>query len=482
MQRRIEALRDADGALPPEVRLISQDTFRGWCDEAGGVSSPEHLLAYLHNAGILFYQKALFRDQIVLDHAWAMNAIYAVFDRTHCYKRLQKRGGRFDRLDLDALIWREQGFSADEQRLFLEMMRSCGICFLYRRAAGPDETIYVAPDLLPERAAVQTELDKSWGADAPDSTTTFAYPLLHHGLMRSVIARIGNEAGLDATYWRGGVCAYEMTTRSFALIEQEIEAWRGTVRLQTKGGQGRELSERLAGWIGEENERLGLKPEVKKSEPASARAVEPRASEPPLVFGREPSSRLEYCVSYAWNDDTPEGTERQVVVNRLCAEAEQRGIHIVRDKTDMQFGDRIGDFMRRLAHGKLIFVILSEKYLRSVFCMTELYQIWQNCRSNGDEFIAKVRVFTLSDARIANLFQRTEHAVWWKGEHDRVKVLVDAHGADILSPDDYAQFRNMGHFVRRVPDILSLVSDTLRPRSFEELVSYGFDDPPTERL
>jgi internalin A len=104
VQRRIEGLRDADGALPPDYRLIDQDTFRGWCEEAGGVGSPEHLLAYLHNAGILFYRKGLFRDQIVLDHAWAMNAIYAVFDRTRCYGRLQKEGGRFDRLRLDELI------------------------------------------------------------------------------------------------------------------------------------------------------------------------------------------------------------------------------------------------------------------------------------------------------------------------------------------------------------------------------------------
>ncbi len=111
---------------------MERETFQAWCDEAGGVSSAEHLLAYLHNAGIVFYQKGLFGDRIVLDHAWALNAIYAVFDRTRCYKRLQREGGRFDRLRLEELIWKEQGYTADEQRLFLSMMRSCGICFVYR--------------------------------------------------------------------------------------------------------------------------------------------------------------------------------------------------------------------------------------------------------------------------------------------------------------------------------------------------------------
>jgi internalin A len=211
--------------------------------------------------------------------------------------------------------------------------------------------------------------------------------------------------------------------------------------------------------------------------PMWGRTIDLGAFDPPLAFGQEPAKQLEYCVSYAWNDDTPEGADREAIVNRLCNEAEQRGIRIVRDKIDMQLGDRISAFTRRLSRGERIFVVLGEKYLRSIYCMTELYQIWQNCRSNGQEFIARVRVFTLPDSRIADLHQRTAHAVWWKQEHARVKALVDAHGADILSPDDYVQFRDMGHFVRHVPDILSLVQDTLRPRSFEELVCYGFDAP-----
>jgi hypothetical protein len=59
--------------------------------------------------------------------------------------------------------------------------------------------------------------------------------------------------------------------------------------------------------------------------------------------------------------------------------------------------------------------------------------------------------------------------------------LPDEHGGDFLSTADYDEFRNMGHFVRHVPDILSLVADTLRPRSFEDLARYGFDGPPADK-
>jgi internalin A len=476
MQRRLEALRNADGTLPPEYRLLDQATFRAWCDEAGGVTSPEHLLAYLHNAGIVFYEKGLFGDQIVLDHAWALNAIYAVFDRVNCYKRLRKEGGRFDRPRLDELVWKTQGHSEADQRLLLSLMRSCGICFVYRQGRlgiEDDDTIYVAPDLLPDRAAVQTDIDRSWDFDLSTESVTFKYPLLHSGLMRALIARIGDKAGIDAVYWLGGVCAYESTTHSRALIEQTIPPgdWRGTILLQTKGGQAADLLTRLAAWITEEGERLGLRPTVIRSLPPA-----PHPTQSPLSFGRNPTMHPTYAVSYAWNDTAPDGSDREEIVNRLCTEAEARGIHIVRDKDDMRLGDRISEFTRRLAQCERVFVVISEKYLRSGYCMSELYEIWLKCQSNEANFVARVRAFTLPDARISDIFERSEHVAWWQDRHARVKALVDKHGQDFLSQSDYDEFRRMGHFVRHVPDILSLMQDTLRPRNFDELARHGFDD------
>jgi internalin A len=45
---------------------------------------PEHLLAYLDNAGTVFYRSGLFNDQIILDQSWALEAIYPVFRRDRC--------------------------------------------------------------------------------------------------------------------------------------------------------------------------------------------------------------------------------------------------------------------------------------------------------------------------------------------------------------------------------------------------------------
>ena len=215
VQRRLEALRDADMRLPPkqrQQRLLDRQKFEDLCLEEGGVSSPELLLAYLDANGTILYRKGFFGDRIVLDQGWALDAIYALFDRKRVYHELRRLNGRFSRSLLGLLVWQEH--SDADQELLLSMMRSCGICFLHRRFGDTerDDPEYLAPDLLPERNAIAGSLATHWTEERPDQRASFRYALLHGGLIRAVTADIGEIAGADALYWRGGICGYEATS------------------------------------------------------------------------------------------------------------------------------------------------------------------------------------------------------------------------------------------------------------------------------
>jgi internalin A len=110
-------------------RLLERAEFDRICDEVGGVSDKNALLDFLHHNGVVFYRPGLFSDRIVLDQNWALEAIYAIFNREKILPLL--RGyGRFSRKDLEALIW--SGYTPGEQKVFLGMMESCGICFKVR--------------------------------------------------------------------------------------------------------------------------------------------------------------------------------------------------------------------------------------------------------------------------------------------------------------------------------------------------------------
>jgi hypothetical protein len=134
------------------------DAVQWMCAEAertgkGRVSDPALLLDYLHDSGTVFYRKGLFNDQIILDQAWALDAVYAVFDRaSQTLKKIERNRGRFRRSELAEWVWQKHG--VPEQELFLSFMQQCGICFTIQKEDHEKrvEAEYIAPDLLPPRS------------------------------------------------------------------------------------------------------------------------------------------------------------------------------------------------------------------------------------------------------------------------------------------------------------------------------------------
>jgi hypothetical protein len=54
-------------------------------------------------------------------------------------------------------------------------------------------------------------------------------------------------------------------------------------------------------------------------------------------------------------------------------------------------------------------------------------------------------------------------------------ALVREHGQFVLSDRDNAEFRLMSRSVSETANVLQLVQDALRPRSFDDYVNHVFD-------
>ncbi len=296
--------------------------------------------------------------------------------------------------------------------------------------------------------------------------------------MRAVIARIGNQPGIDAIYWRGGVAVYETTLRSHALIEHVIagDDCAGAVTLQTKRGQARALMERLADRIEQENDRLGLQPTASCALPPGR-----RAEDPATVFGPEPPGDFDYFVSYAWGDDTPEGKQREAYVDALCTETNRWGRKVPRDKQTMGLGDCISAFMRLLGQRKRVFVILSDKYLLSRNCMFELLEIWRNSRHDNAEFLSRIKVYKLDDIHLHPQSARETYQDWWDRQADKDAATIGKHlGQRKLHriKNDMDGFINASEIADQCLNMLALIADTLTARSWDDFVANGFNDPP----
>ena len=270
---------------------------------------------------------------------------------------------------------------------------------------------------------------------------------------------------------------FDADTRSRLLVEAVItEGWQGEIRARTQDGQAVVLLQKAVRLIERGQARFSMQPaSIERSAPVIALSEQ----ETRILPVAEPQTHPEWYISYAWGDDrTPEGRARAEIVDKLCAAAEADGHRILRDRDQLSLGDSISAFMNRIGSGDRVFVILSEKYLRSPFCMFELSEVWRTSKQQGDAFLKRVKIFALPDAAIWKPTDWVRWAVHWKSEFDELDALLRQHGGCIVWPANTptVSLRQMQTFYTQVSDILGALADIVQPRTFEELKLYGFDD------
>jgi hypothetical protein len=186
-----------------------------------------------------------------------------------------------------------------------------------------------------------------------------------------------------------------------------------------------------------------------------------------------PAMPFQIFVSYAWGDLSPiaseEDRQRQEVVERLCRTLESASWHVVRDKTTLRYGSLISDFMKALGQSNLVIVVLSNKYLRSPYCMAELHAIYQNARLEKREFLNRIIPLVLSDARLGTWFDRVAYAEYWETQFKAMEAHVTQ-----LGEEDFRLYRMMKRWHNEVGDMLAYVNDVLGPHGFDDIVKDDF--------
>jgi internalin A len=373
-------------------RLLERAEFDRICNEVGGVSDKNALLDFLHHNGVVFYRPGLFGDRIILDQNWALEAVYSIFDRKKILPLLRGHG-HFSRADLERLIWSD--YTTEEQKVFLGMMESCGICFKVRELSD-DEWEYIAPELLPEWSEAQKSLlTGRIPKGHPTAEVEARYAFLHEGVLRGYLSKIGRQAGDAAIYWKYGCWSYEETTDSRVLIESqwdnaESEAGAGSIRLRAWG----ENAETLLDPLLEALQKLpvGQPPEIKRTKAVSAHATS--LSSTLLTVSTSSLARPPDIVEYAKQVDRPTQIKLEDLI--FAPDPFMKDFFVSYTKTDKAWAEWIAwtleatgystvlqawDFLagsnfvlemqRAATEANRTIAVLSQKYLESSFTQPE---------------------------------------------------------------------------------------------------------------
>lgn len=172
-------------------------------------------------------------------------------------------------------------------------------------------------------------------------------------------------------------------------------------------------------------------------------------------------------VSYAWDG------ESERTVNEIEKAFSEQGIHIVRDKRDLEYKGSIEAFEQRISKGQCVVIVISDKYLRSEHCMYELVQLEQN-----QNLRERVFPIILSDAKIYKAVERLSYVKYWDMQIEQLnqaikQVDVMTHLSGISADlNMYARIRaSFDYLTDLLSDMNALTPDIHRETDFSILIT-----------
>ena len=177
----------------------------------------------------------------------------------------------------------------------------------------------------------------------------------------------------------------------------------------------------------------------------------------------------EIFVSYAWKGQS------ESLVDQLCRTFADQGYNILRDKSTITYKDSIKKFMDRIGRGKFIIAVVSDKYMKSEYCMYEAYRMFQSAA-----FRERVFPMVLSDADIFSVHGQVVYLKYWQEAYEKIETeykSVATSSPTMAAPlaerlrDIEVTTRFINDFMAAVSDMNVLTSPMHLESSFSELIS-----------
>lgn len=174
----------------------------------------------------------------------------------------------------------------------------------------------------------------------------------------------------------------------------------------------------------------------------------------------------EIYISHAWEPQSDE------ILYPLIKRLQQEKFNIIYDHKDLGYRGSITQFMDDLAESEAIIIIVSNKYLKSEYCMYELLKIYEQ-----KDIQNRIYPIVLSEVNIAKSTDRLNLVKYWEKEAkdlmNKIKELDDITFLEGITDDLnlYKSIRNkIAKLTHILKDINTLQVHTHKESNFKELV------------
>ena len=168
-------------------------------------------------------------------------------------------------------------------------------------------------------------------------------------------------------------------------------------------------------------------------------------------------NKPEIFFSYAWGDASDSGSNREKIVNDLYESLKADGFNVIRDKNDLRYKGLISELTSRIGRGKFIVVAISDKYLKSTYCMSELLEIYRRSNSDIAEMLKKIFPIVLDDAKLYTPEDRVDYLSYWEDKKDELNKELKE-----IELENVGTFADDLHLYDEITSVIPILSRLLR--------------------
>ena len=147
------------------------------------------------------------------------------------------------------------------------------------------------------------------------------------------------------------------------------------------------------------------------------------------------------------------------LIDRLYNElAAHPRIRPIMDRKDLPYRELISTFMLRIGEGNFVVVAFSDKYLKSIYCMFEFYELYRNSNLDGNRLVKKIYPIRIGKLSLTDLTVMSGYLNHWAAELEKWDQFIKIQG-NRINASNHKEYDKVRSICNHLGELLEIIKD-----------------------